>query len=158
MAPKSKRPLHADTAEREPSYRHKAFADWLSEVTGSEVDVKSVQLAVSLVNKFRQTPEAAAAEDAYHAEREAEKAAKKAEQADAVRARAQKLQAQAAELLSKADDIAPAKKAAAKKAPAKKAAPVVEADEVGAKRAAKKAPAKKATAPPSSVDLGEDVF
>ena len=119
---KLKRPEYADVAEKEPTYKHKALAEWLSEVTGYDVDEKSVQLSMSLANTFRATPAFAASEEAHAKARQDEKDARKASRAAQIRERAERLAAQAAELAAQADQIAPAAKAPAKKAAAKKAA------------------------------------
>lgn len=44
-------------AEKAPTDLHKNFAKWITEQTGVEVDLKTVQLAVSLRMEFQASPE-----------------------------------------------------------------------------------------------------
>lgn len=157
MAATRKRPPLADQADKEPSWRHELFAGWLEAQTGYEADVKSVQLATTLLKEFRASPEFQAATEADSAERE-QKAADKAQRVlEKKISRAARLKAEyeaAVEAAGGVDEIpAPAKKAAAKKAPAKKAAPV--------KAAPPKPPTKPAPPAAASSDDGmggEDDF
>jgi hypothetical protein len=85
MGSKPKSPLHADVHEKKITRTQQAFADWLTENTGYEVDAESVKLAVRLTTQFRQSPEIAAAREARraelakHAETVAENRTKRAE-------------------------------------------------------------------------------
>lgn len=130
MAATRKRPPLADQADKEPSWRHELFAEWLEAQTGYEADVKSVQLATTLLKEFRASPEFQAATEADSAERE-QKAADKAQRVlEKKISRAARLKAEyeaAVEAAGGVDEIpAPAKKTATRKSPAKapaKAAP-----------------------------------
>lgn len=140
----TKRPMHAATADAEPNFRHKAYTEWLTTHTGYEADEKSVQIALSLANEFRKSPELVKAYEENGQAREAAKLDKRRAAAEKVRLRAEKLRAQMEALHAKADEIAPV-------------------DQVAAKRTAKvPAPAKKvATAKPAAVaavtaDDGDD--
>jgi len=150
--PKGSTPIYADRVAVEPNARHRAMADWLTEVTGYEVDVKSVQLSQSLTNEFRGTDaDKAWREQAAKDRDDAKKTAKLktltryearmqrlAEEQDRIKA---EMEAKRQAILSGGEPVAidppaiPAKKSVpAKPAAAKKAAP------------AKKAPAKKTAA------------
>lgn len=114
-AAKTKRPPYADTVDAEPNHLHSAFADWLGENTGYEVDAKSVQLAATLSGKFRASDAREAADAAHTAAKEAEKEAKKQEKVNARIEAANKLRARADEILRAAGvdpNPAPAKSAA----------------------------------------------
>lgn len=126
--PSSKPPM-ADVADREPSWRHNAYVDYLTEQTGVDVDPKSVQLATTLYKDFvgseHYANAAQAQEDAKQARLDTAAEARKQKVLD----RAAKLQAKAAEVLAAAgldsepvDEMA-AKRGAKKATPAKKAAP-----------------------------------
>lgn len=133
--PSSKPPL-AEVADREPTWRHNAFVDYLTEQTGVDVDPKSVQLATTLYKPFVDSEHYAIAAQAQADAKQAAQDAKAAAAEQKVRDRAAKLAAKAAEVLAAAglsaepvDEVGAkrtAKKAsapAASKAPAKKAAP-----------------------------------
>lgn len=91
--PKSKRPVYADRADAEPTYKQRAFREFIETHTGYEADLKSVQLASSLVSEFRASKEYGDAEVARERERNAAIAAKEARKAERLSARAEKLRA-----------------------------------------------------------------
>lgn len=152
MAKVSKRPPFADVAEKEPTWRHRAMADWLTKNTGYEADEKSVQLSLSLVNEFRQSDEFRDAAEARYAERKREEAERAARAVARKRERAEKLRAQLADIEAELPDPEPQSAKIAKRLAKPKVKPKAEAeteDELAVKRAAKpKAKAKKATPPP----------
>jgi hypothetical protein len=173
MSEVSLRPPYADVADKEPTWRHKAFTDWLGEVTGYEVDEKTVQLSMSLVNEWRTTEAAKEAKTAYERDRDRKAQESRRRHAESLRERAARLRDEAeaafrkaAELLPDSEagvsepEAAPVETAKAKRpapakreAPAKRAAPAKKA--APAKRAApakKAAPAKLAAVP----DVEED--
>lgn len=127
MAPKAKPaakaaepPMYANYAEKDPTPLQEAFAAWLVDKTGYEVDEKSVQLAVALRMTFQRSPENQEDLEARRSTAE--------EKAEARAARAAEREEKAA-----AREEAPAKVAPAKKTTAKAAAA---------------APATKVAAPP----------
>jgi len=165
MSPKTKAPLYAEVAAKEPNHRHRAMAAWIEANTGEDVDVKTVQLVLSLTKPFRASPEYAAVKDEIAAERQAEKDAARQRRVDAAKARADKLRAALAALegeIAASEPVTPPRKAAAKKAPAKKAAPTAKPAEPSnvtpLQRAPRKAAAKKAAPVVDSPVLDDDEF
>jgi hypothetical protein len=114
----------ADVADREPSWRHNAYVDYLTEQTGVDVDPKSVQLATALYKDFVGSEHYAAAAQAQDDAKQARLDDKASAARQRVLDRAAKLQAKAAEVLA--------------------AAGIEAGDEVGAKRATKAAAPKAA--------------
>lgn len=124
----SAKPPMADVADRESTWRHDAYVDYLNEMTGVDVDAKSVQLATTLYKEFVGSDHYANAAQAQEEAKQARAEAKVSAARQRVLDRAAKLQAKAAEVLA--------------------AAGIEAGDEVGAKRATKVAtPAKKSAAP-----------
>ena len=172
MATKT-RPPYAETVEKDPTYKHAAYVDWLTKNTGYEVDAKTVQLTQSLVSQFRESEEYAAAVAGHVPVRERIKADVERRKQEKIAAKKAKLLAELAALNGGAAVVVqpeepepepepPApKKAPAKKAAAKKATSNVTPIKSGAKKApaARKAPAKSAaaaTAAPASVVVDDD--
>lgn len=129
---------YGDLADKEPSHLHKAYAVWIEEKTGVAVNVKDVQLAVVLYQKYQKSPENIERREAEREEKAELAAAKKEERDKAAAAKKEKAEAERAEKAEKAKaakeakadggDEAPAKKPGVKKSPAKaKAASTVEA-------------------------------
>lgn len=109
-------PQFANYAEKAVPPRIQELADWLTEQTGYEVDVRSVYLGSSLRSAFQKSDE----NQARMAQRAEEIVAEREERE---RARAERAEAKAAREAEKAERAAVAKaapKAAVKKAPAKK--------------------------------------
>ena len=50
-------PRYEDVTAKKPSDLHERYADWLQEHAGYKVDLKSVQLAVSLRHVFQKSDE-----------------------------------------------------------------------------------------------------
>lgn len=129
---------HGDLVDKEPSHLHKAYAVWIEERTGVAVDVKAVQLAVVLYQKYQRSPENAERREQEREEKDAKAAEAKEARDKAAAEKKAKLEAERAEKAeraktAKADkaegaDEVPSKKPGVKKSPAKaKAASTVEA-------------------------------
>ncbi|MEU0159649.1 hypothetical protein ABZ154_12590 [Streptomyces sp. NPDC006261] len=103
----NKKPL-ADRAKSEPTELHKAFAAWLKEETGVDVDLKTVQLACSMRMDFQKSEtnqkDLQARKDAALKKAEAAKVAKRA-----------KLEAQLKKLQAELETDSAGSKGAAKK-------------------------------------------
>lgn len=176
-------PPYADRVDTEPNHRHLAFADWLTETTGYEVDVKSVQLAASLTNEFRGTDADLGAKDAAKRATADRRKERRLASLDRFNARVEKLRAEQARVEAEMAEAraaiergepmravpvkavpvkaAPAKQAA-KKAPVRPPAKEKAASNVTSISGGKKAPAKKATrrgrpAPSVVADEAEDL-
>ena len=129
---------YGDLADKEPSHLHKHYAVWIEERTGVAVDVKAVQLAVVLYQKYQKSPENAERREQEREEKEAKEAEAKQAREKAAAEKKAKAEAERAEKAEKAKaakadkaegaDEAPTKKPGVKKSPAKaKAASTVEA-------------------------------
>lgn len=159
MSPKTKAPLYAEVAAKEPNHRHRAMAAWIEANTGEDVDVKTVQLVLSLTKPFRASPEYAAVKDEIAAERQAEKDAARQRRVDAAKARADKLRAALAALegeIAASEPVAPPRKATKKVT--KAAAPAEPSNVTPLQRAPRKAAAKKAAPVVDSPVLDDDEF
>lgn len=148
----SARPSHADVADKAPNWRHSTYAAWIEQATGHEVDVKTIQLSMSLYNDYRGSDMYAAAVAEQAANAEAERQMIAARKLQATKDRIAKAEADLERLKSLVPDDdtepeAPAK-VPAKKAPAKavKSAPVAPPAKSAPRGAAKKAAANKAVA------------
>ncbi|UDG78662.1 hypothetical protein SEA_KATE_43 [Microbacterium phage Kate] len=128
-------PPRANYAEKAVPSVIQNFAEYLTEQTGYEVDLRSVYLGSALRGEFQKSPEnqKRIADRAAEIEREREERAAKAEERAAAKAERE------AAAKAKAEE----KAAAAKEA---KSAPKTAAAKAPAKTAAKKAPAKTAAA------------
>lgn len=132
-------PPRANYAEKAVPTVIQNFAEYLTEQTGYEVDLRSVYLGSALRGEFQKSPENQARIEARAQEIVAEREAREAAKVARAEAKAEREAARAAKAAEpKAEKAAPAKKAPAAKAPVAKATPAKKAP---AKPAAKAAPA-----------------